>query len=529
MFRVLSIRQKLLLVITGLLLLSGALSLVLHLKENRRAQEQVQRAVDRIVENLTHEGLVGSSGSPLGSGTAFEEEFGRGVVRRPRSVDQVDITTELVRPLMVYHGGRWNLVVTKLSVRERLLDDESFDLDRLREGSFLPLGQDGERGENLSRETIDRLPDPITAVQADSLPRELTIAGAVLLVGFVLTWFVAGRLTRPLKTLTRQMESVAQGDLSVDFPVVGRQTSAGQAAVKRGDELTQMGLAFNSMVESLREKREIERKVFQTERLAALGNLAAGVAHDVRNPLNTIGLNLSHLRDSYAPEASDDPEQQRRRAGFERSLDDIKEELDRLNELVVNFLALAIPGDGDGGDLSGDVDGRADLETCAPKDLVEDCLRLLRKEAESRGVVLEAELSEVPAIRGVPNQLRRAITNLLLNSLQALERSEKDERRLTLRLDCLPDAADGERAEVLLAIEDSGPGMNDEELERALLPYHTTRPEGTGLGLPIARGIIEAHRGRLELSSRPGEGTRVQIALPVQGEVSKAQPEEVAS
>jgi len=479
----LSIRQKLLFVLTGLLLLSGVLSLVLHLREVRRTEDEVRAAVDRIVENLVREGLI-AGGGPESGGTAFREDFGAGVVREPRGSERA---FRIVRPAVRYDSGVWAIVIESRALEETLLSEDGVD----------PVGVgvlpgSGEDGAPTVDRTIDSLRDPIELAGQDLGAGELAIAGSVLLVGFVATWFIAGRLSRPLRELTRQMEAVARGDLDVVSSSPAREP-------RRRDEVAQMSAAFVAMVESLREKREIEQRMFRSERLAALGNLAAGVAHDVRNPLNTIGLSLAHIRDAYAPLDESD------RRGFERTLDDVHGELARLEELVRNFLALA-----DSGRTAGRGAGRGgDLGDHEPRAIVEDCLRLFRKEAESKGVEIDARLADVGALAVDAAELRRAIANVLLNALQAIEDAE--DRAGAGRIEVV---LAGDDREVALRVADSGRGMTPEEVESALLPYYSTRDEGTGLGLPIARGVVDAHGGQLTVHSRPGAGTEVEIVLP---------------
>jgi len=262
------------------------------------------------------------------------------------------------------------------------------------------------------------------------------------------------------------------------------------------DEVREMSLAFNSMVDSLREKREIEQSMFRAERLTAMGNLAAGVAHDIRNPLNTIGLTLGHLRDQYAPGEGG------QREGFLRHVDDMKNELGRLNELVKNFLSLAQPD-------------RGENVSCDLREIVEDCLRLFSKEAESQGVKIENRLEETKPLLLNPRQIRGAVTNILINALRSME---AEGGRLIVSLSRRSeggDAGESPKGEILLHIADTGCGIEPENLEKIFLPYFTTRADGTGLGLPVARSAVEAAGGRIEVRSRPGEGTEVDLVFPV--------------
>jgi signal transduction histidine kinase len=477
----LSIRQKLLLVITGLLSLSAVLSLLLHLDASQKASRKYEVAVEEIVERLSESGLISTTtaaGSGLPSSESLSPIDGSGSSLGAGSLgsgmgDQ-ELSSDVFVPT-VHHGPEGMTVTLEHRLDEISVFDDPVPVDPLDTQAVIPPPK--------SR-VIAELRDPIEATREESLPREIGIAGAVLLVGFVLTWLVASRLTRPIKTLRSKMDAVARGEL--DEVSSSRSGSASKSSSR--DELSQMTTAFDTMVESLREKRAIEKKIFQAERLSALGDLAAGVAHDVRNPLNTIGLSLSHLRDQCSPSDVE------RRESFERILDDVKGELGRLNDLVHNFLSLAR----DGGS-----DGQEGTETCELRLLVDECLRLVRKQAQSQDIVLREYLTDVGTLEVNSLELRRAVTNVVLNALQALESGGDIVVRLS-------SCAGG----VVLEISDNGRGMTADELDKAFLPYYTTRPEGTGLGLPLARGVVEAHGGTLTIRSESGRGTTVEIILP---------------
>lgn len=464
-----SIRKKLLLVMTGLLVLATGLAFVLQFREADRLRAETARVVDEAVDRLVAE---------RASQFAPPELFPSAELDFPG------------RPECLWERWEKDLAFTPAGVFLRI--ERHFAWIEDPEEPLLPGRYRVLPSETvLPPETVEALQlkfrDPIEEVRKESLPRQIVLAGLVLLVGFVLIWLLAGHLTRPLKDLTGKMAEVAGGNLSV------------KVEPRTRDEVRQMSLAFNLMVDRLREKQELEHKMFRAERLTALGTLAAGVAHDIRNPLNTIGLTLAHLRDAHRPE---EPEQ---REAFSRLLDDVKGELDRLNELVKNFLSLAHPD-------------RGEKVYYDLRELVEESLRLFRKEAESNGVAVRAELEEVEALEINPQQIRRAVTNVLLNALQAIPPGGGNLQVSLFQQ--TPEGANGvatPHAEVVLRIADDGRGMDGDQLDKAFLPYYTTSPEGTGLGLPIARWAVEANDGRMEVSSRPEIGTEVDFIFPLKG------------
>lgn len=465
-----SIRTKLLLIMTALLGAFAVSFFLLRLKEGHAIREDVQKMVKEIAENLVHETM------PQG-------------LLSPR--DRADYSSSLRNDNVVIHmefgSTTWSLFVERIPSPLRLGDDLSaMEFVGRGGGELSSPAALRHRDEVLPAltELLHETTDPITKARMASLRRELFIAGGVSLLGLVMIYLIAGRLSGPIKDLTGKMELVARGDLDVKV----KPTTQG--------EVRQMSLAFNSMVDSLREKRELEQSVFRAERLTAMGNLAAGVAHDIRNPLNTIGLTLSHLRDNFVPA---DSQQQ---GAYLRHVDDVKKELARLNELVRNFLSLAHPD-------------RGEKAWCDLREVVGDCLRLFSKEAEAKGVTIETDLHDAEPLLVNPRQIQGAITNVVINGLRAME---SEGGRMVLSLRNRPAAGHesrGPESEVVLRIRDDGCGIDADDLEKIFLPYFTTHADGTGLGLPVARSAVEANGGRMEVRSQPGQGTEVAIVLPV--------------
>jgi signal transduction histidine kinase len=304
--------------------------------------------------------------------------------------------------------------------------------------------------------------------------RSLALFCGVFAVGTVLSAGLASRFTRPIRRLDAGIRRLAAGDLDVRVPAEGR------------DEIARLGRAFNEMAGLLRANRERETEIARREKLSALGRLAAGVAHDVRNPLHSIGLTLQHLSETARPEAAD------RASEFDRSLEVIRDEIRRLDRLVANFLGFA----------------RSERRERAKVDLaglMRETASLVGKEAEWRGVSIEVAVGpDVPAVVGDAETLRAALLNLVLNSLESMPGGG----RLTLRLL-------GEPGKAVLEVVDTGEGIAPEHRERVFEFAYTTRAGGHGLGLAMVHHcVVEEHGGRIWLDSTPGEGTSVRIALP---------------
>jgi two-component system sensor histidine kinase HydH len=224
---------------------------------------------------------------------------------------------------------------------------------------------------------------------------------------------------------------------------------------------------------------EIEEQLRRADRLSALGELSAGMAHEIRNPLGSIRGTAEILQDGIEPA---DP-----RYEFTRIL--IKE-VDRLNRVVQDFLDFARPAE----------NGRTGVDVGG---LLREILALIRLQAQKNGVEIRLGVENIPPVRGNPEQIKQAFLNLVLNALQAMP--EGGILSLTAEV-----GKDGLR----LCFTDTGSGIPRENLERVFNPFFTTRPNGTGLGLAITHRIIQAHGGCIEVESREGKGTTFTVFLP---------------
>ncbi|MGE3165665.1 MAG: PAS domain-containing sensor histidine kinase [Planctomycetota bacterium] len=336
--------------------------------------------------------------------------------------------------------------------------------------------------------SIDLTPhaERVEAIFEEYRRKDFLAMVGVFLLGMGLAWFLGARIVRPMHTLTRAFQEVADGDLETRVP-------DGQ----RG-EFGVLGKQFNAMVGRVRENLELQRALERRERVQHMGDLAAGVAHDVRNPLNAIHLNIGHMRDQFAP--SDEAQ----RARYLRHMSDVQREVERLNQLVTNFLSLAQPSSGD-------------VEAVSLGEIAQGLARLLEKEAASRHVSLELQLAaDLPLVEGNGQELKSAFLNIAMNALQAMEPHGGGRLEIvTERHAPAVDATDGVEA-VAVRFRDSGIGIPAADLDRIFVPYFTLRSGGTGLGTTIAQRIAERYGGRIEVHSEVGQGTEVSFVFPVQ-------------
>ena len=235
----------------------------------------------------------------------------------------------------------------------------------------------------------------------------------------------------------------------------------------------------------LRKMKELEDRIQLAERLTSLGHLAAGVAHEIRNPLNAMGIGLQRLKREFLP--PDESKKQEYISFMELILNEIR----RVNEIIEQFLTLSRPF-------------QLNLRKSSLQDLLNNLVTLFREEASSLGIALRAEIpSNLPLIEMDPERLTQALINIMKNGMQAMEKGG------TLRIE-----AKSLREGVQVIISDSGSGIPPEQTDKIFNYYYTTKEKGVGLGLPIAHRIIEAHGGQLKIESRVGSGTRVTVILP---------------
>lgn len=239
-----------------------------------------------------------------------------------------------------------------------------------------------------------------------------------------------------------------------------------------------LGLAYE-YVQSFRELEVSQQSLVDSEKLAALGEMGASMAHEIRNPLGTITNSLGLLRDS-------------RLSGEERTeiFDILEQEVNRLNHIVSDTLSFAHPRARRRQPVA--------LETLVRQTLARS--HALQKNIE----VIVGFDPGLPVVLGDPDQLQQVVWNLADNAFAAMDWRG----RLIIR-------GFRERHSVVLCMEDSGPGIPEEIREHVLRPFFSTKPNGTGLGLPIVQRVVNDHEGTLEIDSHLGDGTRVTVRLPI--------------
>jgi two-component system, NtrC family, sensor kinase len=353
------------------------------------------------------------------------------------------------------------------------------------------------------RELLERLQPTLASVNREIYrqARELSVQGAVaqmrniveakrrvlwatvfvaLVAGLLASWLISRDLARPLTELRHAMAVVGAGDLE--------HTIAQTIVPRSSDEIGDLARAFARMTEQLRQSRA---QLVQSEKLASIGQMAAAVAHGLRNPLASLRAAAQLARHRVdAPAARE-------------QLDAIVEQVDRLDLRIAHLLQFSRPAP-----------FRPLRERV--RALVDGALAGFAELLRQRRIELAVHApASLPDVQVDPMRLEQALTELVSNALDAMP--EGGRLDVATRAEPGPGGAGG----VVVDVTDSGPGIAPEILPNLCEPFFTTRPEGTGLGLAIAKRYVEEAGGRLDITSTVGRGTTVRIWLPsARGEVA---------
>lgn len=292
-----------------------------------------------------------------------------------------------------------------------------------------------------------------------------------------------GKLIESERVVSRDMEVFYPTHRFVNFYVVPLSLAATGKKPSKDPEQERVGYAV--ILRDNTESRRSTEETIQSERLTALTLLAAGVAHEIGNPLNSLHIHLQLMERKLRKLAEPT------RSELQDTLAVAREEITRLDSIVQQFLGAIRPA-------------RLQPSLENINALVQESVRFLQPEIDDRNVLVEMELREdLPLLEVDRNQLKQAFYNVIKNAFQAM----KHQGFLRIRTDL-------EEGFVTIAFTDSGGGISPENMSKIFEPYFTTKASGSGLGLLIVRRIVREHGGEIELMSEAGQGLTLTIRLP---------------
>lgn len=307
----------------------------------------------------------------------------------------------------------------------------------------------------------------------------LALSGVMLFVLLVL-------VHRPVLELTQKISQARRGKLDVSVSFADRQ-----------DEIGELGRDFNEMVRQLRESCQqceslYEIQMTQAQHLATMGELAAGLAHEIKNPLAGIAGAIEIISQDLPPSSP-----------HREVMKEVQAEMLRIKKVLADLLSYTRPKPPHFslGDLNA---------------AITSAIHLASQQTSKKVEFLFDSDQDLPAVAHDADQMRQVLLNLLVNSLQAIEESG----RITVEAHAI-DRRDGRPAEVQISITDTGRGIPPERLGQIFKPFFTTKGQGTGLGLSLSKRIIEQHSGRIDVESKLGQGTKFTIRLPLKTTVSE--------
>jgi len=249
----------------------------------------------------------------------------------------------------------------------------------------------------------------------------------------------------------------------------------------------QASLAFENAL-LLKERLRQNERMFRAEQLATMGQFAAGIAHELRNPLTAIRSTVQYLESEFG-EGTD----QRKLAH------DILDEVDRLNNIVGNLLSLARPA-------------KSNPEEIDIRPEIERCVNFIEAKAKSQNIKLQTDFEkDLPKLRFDQAELRQVLLNVMMNGLQAMSEGGL----LLIKASCLVENSIAGSERMLIQIEDEGPGIPTNLRQKVFEPFFTTKAGGTGLGLAICNSIVKRYNGEIWIEQAESGGTEVKVSLPI--------------
>src|SRR6266403_1541273 len=367
----------------------------------------------------------------------------------------------------VFNAIQEGIIVTDSKGRITYLNDAACGLFGLEAAEAIGKPLD-ERVRGLDWESLTKSPGPVSHDMEIFYPQNRFINF------YIVPLVMEHRESVEVTTHLRGVEEETGQPTSQSFGARGRHVAGS------GEQVGHV-----MILRDITKSRRTAQQTIESERLNALTLLAAGVAHEIGNPLNSLHIHLQLMERSL--QNLDDGA----KAELQHSIDVARSEVNRLDSIVTQFLRAIRPS-------------RPQLRPENLNTIVEEAMRFFTPELQDREIVVEQELrSDLPVLQVDRDQMKQAFYNVIKNSLEAMHRHG------TLRI-----RTDMDDTHVIIQFVDTGGGMSAESLSRVFEPYFTTKPSGTGLGLLIVRRIVREHGGELSIESPQGKGLTITIRLP---------------
>lgn len=325
----------------------------------------------------------------------------------------------------------------------------------------------------------------------------LIIVGAALLFGGVITILFPSKITRPIGRLVNATRTVTKGDYSYRIKDVGESSEVSKLAGSFNEMLQNIEETHNNNLElleqtkrfneTLTEKveeatqaiREQQNELIKNERLASIGEFATRIAHEIKNPLSGITLALELMKGK-----SEDGEQT-------QAISEVLKEVRRLDRILKDLLHLSVPRE-------------MDFRDADPNEIVERSVIFVKPRAEEKGVTLDMKLDSTGSYSLDSEKCQQVLINLLINGIDV---AMPGTGKVTVETESV-------NGLLHIRVLDDGPGIKEDDFDKIFEPFYSNKKQGTGLGLPISKKIVEAHRGEIAVSSEEGKGSVFTVIIP---------------
>lgn len=406
---------------------------------------------------------------------------------------QIRLGFALMLTLMLVAGGLSLYNAHKLNEAAANLEGRYNTLYKLFGGASSQVDSDTGFGKEIMEQAVTIVGEQVKS----NYTFLLVIVGAALLFGGMITVLFPWKITRPVERLVKATQTVKKGDYSYRI-----------SGIEGAGEISDLAGSFNDMLrniedthknnlelleqtkrfnEILREKveeatlaiREQQNELIRAERLATIGEFATRIAHEIKNPLSGITVALEIMRGKARDEEQ------------ENSITEVLKEVRRLDGILRDLLQLSVPKE-------------MDLREADPGDIVERSLVLVRPRAEKKGVTINVRPGVAAPCRLDYEKCQQVLINLLIN---AIDSTEAGKGTVTVETETVDGA-------LHISVRDDGAGIPESDIEKIFEPFYSSKKQGTGLGLPISKKIIEAHSGRLTVLSEEGKGSLFTVIIP---------------